>query len=149
MRDLNKTLITLLILLYVLIMTVEASAQPSLKLSPTSSDAKKLIELIELAIKGGEINNISSALAREVTVNIRNAETGLFSSNQSVVILQNYFSSRRILQFEFTTKQNEHEPFYATGGGSFAIKGRREHFQIYVGLTIKDGRLMISQFNVY
>jgi hypothetical protein len=130
-------------------MTVVASAQPFSKLSPSAFDAKKLIELTEVAIKECEINNLASALAREVTINIRNAESGLFSSNQSVVILQNYFASRRVLQFEFTTKQNEREPFYATGGGKFSIKGRREHFQIYVGFTIKDGRLVISQFNVY
>ncbi|MBI5020187.1 MAG: DUF4783 domain-containing protein [Ignavibacteriales bacterium] len=145
----NKISITLSFWVYFWFMTVMAFAQPTANVSQFATDARKLIALTEIAIKQGEMNNISSALGREVTINIRNGESGLFSSNQSVVILQNYFSTRRIVQFAFTTKQDDRESFYATGGGIFSIRGRREHFQIYVGLTIKDGRLVISQFNVY
>ncbi|MBI1806276.1 MAG: DUF4783 domain-containing protein [Ignavibacteria bacterium] len=108
-----------------------------------------LFDEIEKGLIAGDVRAISKYFGREVFLNLRGTESGYFSANQAFYILQNYFSARHTVHFKFTTfDQTESSP-YATGGGSFMVKGKLETLQVYVALARRHERWVITQFNAY
>jgi hypothetical protein len=149
MRYYLGKIVAVIILFGLIFLDQQSLAQHANKNDVSSSQINNVVQQIEASINSGGIANLSSAMATEISLNIRGTESGMFSANQALVILQNYFSSRKIVQFNFSKKQINLEPFYATGGGVYSYKGRREHFQVYIGFLIRDGRPFLAQFNVY
>lgn len=104
---------------------------------------------IQNGLLAGDVKLFSKHFGRQVSIDLPTDEAGYFSNNQVTYILQNFFGSRRIIQFKFSTiDETELGPF-ATGGGIFMSRGRRENLQIYVALSQAGNRWVISQFNVY
>jgi hypothetical protein len=116
---------------------------------PNQADARKLFGIIERSILSASLTSASSHFAQQVFVNMSGGESGYFSANQTVSILQRYFSSRSSLAFEFSRFSETGSTPYATGRLMFTARGRRESAQIYVSLRFQDSRWVISQFNIY
>jgi hypothetical protein len=113
-----------------------------------SSSPSELFTLVETAVRGANIPSLAKSFGRQVYVNLKGGESGYFSANQASYILQSFFSPRRPLSFSFSTIQLEGDPF-ATGSGTFLVKGTRETLQLYVSVSRQGDRWVISQFNVY
>jgi hypothetical protein len=108
-----------------------------------------LFDTIEAAILAGDVKKLAPYFGKQVNLSLQSGPSGYFSGNQSYYILQNYFSSRKILSFKFTSRKLDDTYPYATGGGTSRAKGVNEILQFYVALAEVDGRWVISQFNVY
>ena len=108
-----------------------------------------LIENIHHGILSGDVQLFSEHFAHQLYITLRGKEGGYFSSNQALCILQNYFSGRRTLNFRFTTVSTTGSNPYATGGGTFLVKGNPEILQVYVALAGTGDGWVITQFNVY
>ena len=110
---------------------------------------KEIFEDIEKGLTQGDVKMFSKYFDRQLLISHRGLENGYFSGNQAQFILQSFFNARRTLHFKFTTINRATEP-YATGGGTFSIRGgQRELLQIYVALSRVGGRWVIAEFNVY
>lgn len=114
-----------------------------------ASSAAGIVRLIETGLKAGSTDRFTPYLANQIYLSLRGIAGGYYSSNQASSILQSFFGSRKILTFRFTTVDDSATTPYATGGGTFLLKGTFQSFQIYVALTKADARWMISQFNLY
>lgn len=108
-----------------------------------------LFDQIEKGLVAGDVRSFSRYFGHEVFLNLRGTESGYFSGNQAFYILQNFFASRRTVRFKFTTFDQTDSVPYATGGGSFVLKGKVETLQIYVALARKNESWVITQFNAY
>lgn len=104
---------------------------------------------VEAGLSRANIRSFAKHFGTQLYMSTRGSEAGYYSSNQASTILENFFSARRHLNFRFTHFGEADGTPYATGGGSFAFRGNKESFQVYVGLSKQDGRWVISQFNVY
>jgi hypothetical protein len=104
---------------------------------------------IQNGILTGTISGFAKHFAKQVFVDLPGQDGGYFSDRQLFYILQNFFGSRSTQQFRFSTIDDSEAGSYATGSGSFLFKGRREVLQIYVALSKREGRTVITQFNVY
>jgi len=113
------------------------------------SGFRTVVDSIEQGIVSGNVQVFSGHLARQIYITLRGKEGGYFSANQAFYILQEYFSSRHAVNFRFTTVNADIANPYATGGGTFFVKGNPEILQLYVALARADGRWVIAQFNVY
>jgi HAMP domain-containing protein len=113
-----------------------------------SGSPSELFTLVETAVRGADVGSLAKSFGRQVYVNLKGGESGYFSSNQASFILQSFFTPRRPVSFSFSTIQLEGEPF-ATGSGTFLVKGTRETLQLYVSVSRQGDRWVISQFNVY
>jgi hypothetical protein len=97
-------------------------------------------------------------------VNLHGNENGYFSANHAFLVLQNYLSVRTILSFSFDKihdpeRASPNEQFtisydvadipYASGKGTYLVRGKRESFQVYVALGKVGTEWMITQINVY
>jgi hypothetical protein len=116
---------------------------------PNQADARALFGIIEQSILRSSLTSASSHFAQQVFVNMSGGESGYFSANQTVSILQRYFSSRSSLAFEFSRFSDTGTTPYATGRLTSTARGRRESAQVYVSLRFQDSRWVISQFNIY
>jgi hypothetical protein len=113
-----------------------------------SSSPSELFTLVETAVRSADVASLAKSFGRQVYVNLKGGESGYFSANQASYILQSFFTPRRPLSFSFSTIQLEGDPF-ATGSGTFLLKGTRETLQLYVSVSRQGDRWVISQFNVY
>ncbi|OGU26091.1 MAG: hypothetical protein A2X66_07755 [Ignavibacteria bacterium GWA2_54_16] len=116
---------------------------------PQRADVRRLFETIELGIVRSSLTESSRHFADQVFVNMSSGESGYFSSNQTVSILQRYLSSRTSLSFEFSRFSETGTTPYATGRLSYVSRGRKESAQVYVSLRYQDSHWVVSQFNVY
>jgi hypothetical protein len=112
-------------------------------------DYRKLFGVIQSSLNGGNISAIAQHLAPQVQVNFRGAENGYYSASQTFYLLENYFRSRKVLGFEFSTIGESDSNPYATGGASFNFKGTREYAQVYVSLSHSGQKWVITQINIY
>jgi hypothetical protein len=114
-----------------------------------SVDTSLIFNDIQQGLAQSDIKIFSNHFARELYLNLRGGESGYYSSDQASYILQNFFRSRRTINFKFSTVSEVGEMPYATGGGIFLKRGTRETLQVYVGLTKYHEKWVITQFNVY
>jgi len=112
-------------------------------------DYRKLFTVIQRSLSSGNISGLAQLLAPQVQVNFRGAENGYYSANQAYYLLENYFRSRKVIGFEFSTIGESDSNPYATGGASFNFKGSREYAQVYVSLSRTGRQWMITQINIY
>src|SRR5258706_8611322 len=111
--------------------------------------ASAIFAELQSGIVSGDAAVFSDHLAKQVYLNLSDRESGFFSQNQAVYILKEYFKTRRILSFKFTTiSQVEGTPF-ATGGGTYLRRGNPEILQVYVALKKSGDGWVISQFSVF
>ena len=116
---------------------------------PQQAEARKLFGMIEKGIVNASVSSASASFAQQVFVNMSGGQSGYFSANQTVSILQRYLSSRTSLSFEFSRFNDVGPAPYATGRLTSISRGRRESAQIYVSLKHQDSRWVITQFNIY
>lgn len=112
-------------------------------------DYRKLFNVVQKSLNSGNVSTLAQHLAPQVQVNFRGAESGYYSASQAYYLLENYFRSRKILGFEFSTIGESDSNPYATGGASFNFRGSREYAQIYVSLSRSGRRWLITQINIY
>jgi hypothetical protein len=108
-----------------------------------------VLEKIEEGIKRNEGNALATYFAAQVYLNLQSEEEGYFSANQASLVLGHYLSVRKVLNFHFTTKQEEGGSAYATGGGTIIIRGVTEIIQLYVSFGLRSGKWVVTQFNIY
>jgi hypothetical protein len=116
---------------------------------PDQAEARKLFETIELRILDASLSSAAAHFAQQVFVNVSGGESGYYSANQTVSILDRYFSNRTSLAFGFSRYSDAGSTPYATGRLTFNARGRRASAQVYVSLRFQDSRWLISQFNIY
>ncbi|HTY39405.1 MAG TPA: DUF4783 domain-containing protein [Bacteroidota bacterium] len=126
-----------------------SSAKEGQRRIPDQAEAKKLFSAIERNILNASLSGSTPQFAQQVFVNVSGGESGYFSANQTVSILQRYFSNRTSLSFQFSRYSDAGTMPYATGRLTFNAHGRRQSAQIYVSLRTQESRWVISQFNIY
>ncbi len=125
----------------------ELSARPGQE--APREEYRKLFGTIQGSLTSGNISALAQHLAPQVQVNFRGGENGYYSASQAYYLLENYFRSRKVLGFEFSTIGESDSNPYATGGASFNFKGSREYAQVYVSLSRSGRRWLITQINIY
>jgi hypothetical protein len=121
----------------------------SLHSSGIDSKLQSVFSDIERGIMTGDANVFSQHLARQVYLNVHGVESGYYSGNQALAVLQNFLGGRKTLHFRFTTIDDSGPTPYATGGGMCSLRGAQETIQIYAAVSQTDDRWFITQFNVY
>jgi hypothetical protein len=104
---------------------------------------------LQSGILSGDPTSFSEHLAKQVYLNLSDRESGFFSQNQAEYILKDYFKTRRILSFRFTTMSEVEGTPFATGGGTFLRRGTQEILQVYVALKKSGDGWVIAQFSVF
>lgn len=113
------------------------------------TDIPAIFDAVENGITKANIKLFSGYFAKQVSLNLSSRKNAYYSANQSFYILQNYFDSRKVVSFKFSTLNTTDTSPYATGGGIVRTRGANDAFQVFVSLTNDGSRWVISQLNVY
>ena len=108
-----------------------------------------VFEDVQVGISTGNIGLLAKHFAPQIQVNLRGDESGTFSSNQTYYVVQNFFKTRRIGGFEFSTFAESDASPYGTGEAELTDRGSRERVQIYVALSLLGKRYLITQLTIY
>lgn len=119
------------------------------RFSPQQVAVRSFFGKIQHGILTSSLASSPSYFANQVSVNISGGESGYYSANQVLSLLQNYFLTRKPAGFEFSRFHDRGPAPYATGRLTFNTKGNRESAQVYVSLVQQDSKWVISQLNIY
>lgn len=125
------------------------TAQPDQGRGAEGKDYRRIFSDIEHGIASGSIEAFSRFMGAQVRLNLRGGESGYYSSSQAYYILENYFKTRKLVNFEFATVGESDSNPYATGSAGFNYKGNREYVQVYVSLSYAANQWVITQINIY
>jgi len=117
--------------------------------SGSDSAVSAIFGEIQAGLRSGDVTAFSRFLAKQVYLNLYDIESGFFSDNQALYILKDYFKSRRILSFRFSTISEVEGTPFATGGGTYLHRGNPEILQVYVAMKKSGDRWVITQFSVF
>ena len=112
-------------------------------------ESRKIFSSVQQGLSSGNISTFSQHMGSQVYVNLRGGESGYYSANQAYYLLENYFKTRRLVNFNFSTIGESESNPYATGSAGFNEKGSRERAQVYVSLSLAGNRWVITQINIY
>jgi len=121
----------------------------AVRINQSHSKVLAIFQSIEYGIRTSKVEEFDKELGSIVSITIGVSERGYFSMNQAASVLSGYFSGRRAISFEFSRIHEKGTAPYATGRLVYAQKGNQESVQVYVSLTKKGPRWVISQFNIY
>lgn len=110
---------------------------------------RPVFSAIEAGLGSGNVASLSAHFAPQVSIYLRGGESGSYSSNQAYYVLENYLRARKVLSVDFSTIGEADANPYATGTAGFSVKGGRETAQVYVSLSLLEGRWVITQINIY
>jgi hypothetical protein len=134
-------------LVYLLVAPVFVQTQP--QTISNENYARDILNDIEVGIQRNDVDIIAGHFLKQLSLSLPGTESGIYSTNQAISILQNYFNTLHVISFKFTTIQDRTEMPYATGGGVYVARGKKESFQVYVALRAVHGTWIVTQFNVY
>jgi hypothetical protein len=158
MKITNKTVFRVFVLLltmFILPLQSQIAQQNSFQASSIQSkepDTEKLNSIfqdIQSGLITNDVNLILRYISKHVKLNLRGSDNGYFSENQALYILDNYFSTRKVINYQFTVKKLADVVPYAIGEGYWNIKGRQEKFQAYITMYVRDNHWVITQFKIY
>ena len=104
---------------------------------------------IEIGLATNNIELLSKHISKQLRISLRGSETGYFSENQAMNIIESYFNNRRIIDFNFANIKSSDEGPYATGEGHWNTRGKQEKFLVYVIIAERDNRWVITQLKIY
>lgn len=108
-----------------------------------------MLASIESALRASSPGSLRSMFADRIAMNIRGLESGTYSVNQAISILEQYFSSRNALSFSFSRKDFSGVQPFATGRLAYNKRGARESAQVYVAFVKQETHWVVSEFNLY
>ncbi len=110
---------------------------------------QELFKMIESGILAGDIATFSKRFDRQIFVNISSGESGYFSTDQAVSLLQHYMATRKVISFKFSRLNEKGLTPYATGRLVSIYRGTQESAQVYVSCSQQNKEWVIGQFNIY
>lgn len=108
-----------------------------------------IFRAFEQGIINSDVSFFSGYFGKQVYLNLKSGESGMFSANQAYYILQNYLSNRKIVSFSFTSFGYAEKIPFAVGNLVFKYKGTHIFTNVYISLTSIDGEWVIDKINLY
>jgi hypothetical protein len=108
-----------------------------------------VFEETQQGFETGSIAPFAPHFGTQIQLSLKDGDNGYYSSNQAYYLLENYFKTRKVISFEFSSVGETETTPFATGTAVFSTKGMRETVQVYVALQKSDGRWVITEINIY
>ena len=118
-----------------------------------SSDSKvktqtKIFNDIESGILTNDVKKISKYFSPQPYISLINGVNGYYSSNQAYYILEDFFTTYKVVSFKIGETKNEESVSYGKGDYYFEKKGKREIAHLYVTLSKSGNKWHITQISI-
>ena len=118
-----------------------------------SSDTKVKTQTIifnnlESGILTNDVKKISKYFSPQPYISLINGVNGYYSSNQAYYILEDFFTTYKVVSFKISETKNEESVSYGKGDYYFEKKGKREVAHLYVTLSKSGSKWHITQISI-
>ena len=118
-----------------------------------SSDTKVKTQTIifnnlESGILTNDVEKISKYFSPQPYISLINGVNGYYSSNQAYYILEDFFTTYKVVSFKISETKNEESVSYGKGDYYFEKKGKREVAHLYVTLSKSGSKWHITQISI-
>jgi len=118
-----------------------------------SSDTKIKTQTIifnnlESGILTNDVKKISKYFSPQPYISLINGVNGYYSSNQAYYILEDFFTTYKVVSFKISETKNEESVSYGKGDYYFEKKGKREVAHLYVTLSKSGSKWHITQISI-
>ncbi|MDH3267964.1 MAG: DUF4783 domain-containing protein [Ignavibacteria bacterium] len=118
-----------------------------------NSDSKIKIQTIifndiESGILTNDVKKISKYFSPQPYISLINGVNGYYSSNQAYYILEDFFTSYKVVSFKIGETKTEKSVSYGKGDYYFEKKGKREVAHLYVTLSKSGSKWHITQISI-
>lgn len=118
-----------------------------------SSDTKVKTQTIifnnlESGILTNDVKKISKYFSPQPYISLINGVNGYYSSNQAYYILEDFFTTYKVVSFKIGETKNEESVSYGKGDYYFEKKGKREVAHLYVTLSKSGSKWHITQISI-
>ena len=103
---------------------------------------------IETGILSNDVQKIAKYFSAQPYISLLNGVNGYYSSNQAYYILEDFFSSFKVVSFEMSETKIEDAVSFGKGEYYFEKKGKREVAHLYITLSKSGSRWYISQISI-
>lgn len=137
----------------VLILSTSLSAQQN-KLQRNLNSVSKvkvqsiIFDEIEAGILKNDVKSFSQYFSLQPYISLINGVNGYYSSNQAYYIIEDFFKTFKVVDFNFGEKKVEESVSSGKGKYYFEKKGKRESANLYVTLTKQGSRWYITQLSI-
>ena len=118
-----------------------------------SSDTKIKTQTIifnnlESGILTNDVKKISKYFSPQPYISLINGVNGYYSSNQAYYILEDFFTTYKVVSFKISETKNEESVSYGKGDYYFEKKGKRQVAHLYVTLSKSGSKWHITQISI-
>lgn len=103
---------------------------------------------IESGILTNDVKKISKYFSPQPYISLINGVNGYYSSNQAYYILEDFFTTYKVVSFKIGETKNEESVSYGKGDYYFEKKGKREVAHLYVTLSKSGSKWHITQISI-
>jgi hypothetical protein len=103
---------------------------------------------IESGILTNDVKKISKYFSPQPYISLINGVNGYYSSNQAYYILEDFFTTYKVVSFKIGETKNEESVSYGKGDYYFEKKGKREVAHLYVTLSKTGSKWHITQISI-
>ena len=114
-----------------------------------NAGAEQIFGDVEKGIAAGSVAQFSEHLGPQVYVQLPESEGAHYSAHQAFYVLDLFLRRHKIIGVKFTTFGTSESNPYATGNVAYIVKGVRQNAQVYVALTLRGDRWVITHLSIY
>lgn len=103
---------------------------------------------LESGILTNDVKKISKYFSPQPYISLINGVNGYYSSNQAYYILEDFFTTYKVVSFKISETKNEESVSYGKGDYYFEKKGKREVAHLYVTLSKSGSKWHITQISI-
>lgn len=103
---------------------------------------------IESGIIANDVEQISKYFSPQPYISLINGVNGYYSSNQAYYILEDFFTTYKVISFKIGETKSDESVSYAKGEYYFEKKGKREAAHLYVTLSKSGSKWQITQISI-
>jgi hypothetical protein len=107
-----------------------------------------IFDEIETGILKNDVKSFSQYFSSQPYISLINGVNGYYSSNQAYYIIEDFFKSFKVIDFNFSEKKTEESVSFGKGKYYFEKKGKRESANLYINLTKQGSRWYITQISI-
>ncbi len=110
---------------------------------------ERIFAEVEKGIAAGSVAQFSEHLGPQVYLQLPESEGAHYSAHQAFYVLDLFLRRHKIAGVKFTTLGTTESNPYATGNVAYIVKGVRQNAQVYVALTRREDRWVITHLSIY
>jgi hypothetical protein len=115
---------------------------------PNGTIQEQIFADVQKGVAGGSVQEFSRHFGSQVFIQLPETEGAHYSARQAFYVLDLFLQNHKTLAVTLTPYGLSEANPYATGKAVFVLRGVRQDAHVYVALSLRGDRWMITHFSI-